>query len=156
MALVEDGRGRPPAHIRGSLLLFLRGVSRQVRYSPHSPHPAPGSNRTDPAATSSSAQYTIDLQFRFLQAGCKYLRALSRVSGLKSLASHHIAYMLLLTFFVIPRNFSSIFGLCSILELPTFLLAAGSLNPAFRNDYVRRPVLPLLLCSADAPRRSSQ
>ncbi|GJE99976.1 hypothetical protein PsYK624_162530 [Phanerochaete sordida] len=49
---------------------------------------------------------------------------------------HHFVYMSLLTFIVIPNNFSTLFSTLSILELPTFLLAAGSLNPVFRNDYL--------------------
>lgn len=50
--------------------------------------------------------------------------------------SHHLVYILLLAFVVIPNKYSSLFALCCILELPTFILAAGSLNPALRNDYV--------------------
>ncbi|EKM51070.1 uncharacterized protein PHACADRAFT_177767 [Phanerochaete carnosa HHB-10118-sp] len=49
---------------------------------------------------------------------------------------HHLIYIVLLTFLIIPYDFSSLFALLCILELPTFLLAAGSLNSAFRNDYV--------------------
>ena len=38
---------------------------------------------------------------------------------------------------VIPYNYSPFFCLCSILELPTLLLALGNLHPGLRNDYVR-------------------
>lgn len=61
----------------------------------------------------------------------------SRIEARHSITnSHHIAYILLLSLVVIPRGYSSLFALCCILELPTFLLAAGSLDSRFRNDYV--------------------
>ncbi|KAJ3553142.1 hypothetical protein NM688_g3774 [Phlebia brevispora] len=54
---------------------------------------------------------------------------------------HHIVYILLITLVVIPYNFSSLFALCCILELPTFILAIGSLDAAYRNDYVFAAVI---------------
>ncbi len=50
--------------------------------------------------------------------------------------SHHIVYILLITFVVLPYSFAPLFALCCVLELPTFLLSLGSLVPRFRNDYV--------------------
>ncbi|KAI0699006.1 hypothetical protein BC835DRAFT_1268311 [Cytidiella melzeri] len=49
---------------------------------------------------------------------------------------HHLVYITLITFVVIPHSFSSFFNMCCILELPTFILAMGSLNKNFRNDYL--------------------
>jgi hypothetical protein len=50
---------------------------------------------------------------------------------------HHTVYMILLSIIIIPRGFSPLFCLACILEFPTFLLAIGSLDARFRNDYVR-------------------
>lgn len=50
--------------------------------------------------------------------------------------SHHTVYITLITLLVIPHSFASLFNMCCILELPTFILALGSLNKNFRNDYL--------------------
>ncbi|KIP01198.1 hypothetical protein PHLGIDRAFT_381856 [Phlebiopsis gigantea 11061_1 CR5-6] len=49
---------------------------------------------------------------------------------------HHITYILLLSLVIIPQSYAPLFALCCILELPTFLLAAGSLDARLRNDYL--------------------
>lgn len=49
---------------------------------------------------------------------------------------HHTLYTLLLALAVIPGSYASLFCMCCMLELPTFILALGSLNKSFRNDYI--------------------
>lgn len=48
---------------------------------------------------------------------------------------HHIVYMILVEF-IVQREWSHIFVLAGVMELPTFLLAISTLYPKLRNDIV--------------------